>query len=139
MNATIEQRLAVGFLSAEVVHARQDVVRRYLHGLNTADLEAVCRIFAQNAVLIDPIGTEPVCGLQNIRAFFRDGPFLHPIDATLQGDVCVAGNSAAFAFFAESDGKAMHIIDVFEFDEAGMVSKMLAYWSSANVTAAETD
>ncbi len=139
MTATIDQRLATGALSIEVVRARQSVVERYLEALNAADLDAVCSVFAPDAVVIDPIGTEPIHGVEDIRAFFQGGPFLHPINAELQGEVCVAGNAAAFAFFAKSDGKAMHIIDVFEFDEAGLVCKMIAYWSSANVTPAAAE
>ncbi|TMV03357.1 steroid delta-isomerase [Ruegeria sediminis] len=131
---TIENRLGAAAVSDATVAHRTGVVRSYIAALNAANLDAVAAVFSDDAVLLDPLGADPVAGLPAIRAFFANGPFLHPIDAALDGEVRVAGNAAAFAFTAHSDGKTMRIIDVFEFDENGKVSRMVAYWSGANVS-----
>ncbi|SLN66903.1 Steroid Delta-isomerase [Roseovarius albus] len=84
-------------------------------------------------VALDPVGTKRIDGRAALLEFFKNGPFTRSIHAELEGQVRLAGNSAAFAFIAHSDGKEMHIIDVFEFDEHNQIAKLLAYWSNANV------
>lgn len=84
-------------------------------------------------IAFDPVGTQRIDGHSALLGFFKNGPFTHSIRAELDGQVRLAGNTAAFAFVAHSDSKEMHIIDVFEFDEDNKVAKLVAYWSNANV------
>lgn len=134
--ATIDERLARTAVSPEVVAQRTMVIKDYIKGQNTADADLVAGLFAEDAVVIDPLGGTPIVGRDAIKSFYINGPFLKPIKSELDGQVRVAGNSAAFAFNAVSDGKLMHIIDVMEFNEAGKITKMTAYWSNANVSPA---
>ncbi len=130
----IHGRLENAAVDDTVIAHRESVVRTYIEGLNDADVDAVVGLFSNNVVIVDPLGSKPVQGLEAARQFFLNGPFLHPIQAALEGEIRVAGNSAAFAFIAHSDGLEMRIIDVFEFDDEGKVNRMLAYWSQQNVT-----
>lgn len=131
---TIENRLSNTAVSRAKIANRVSVVESYIHALNAADIDAVVDIFNEDAIVLDPLGSQPITGRSEIKNFYTNGPFLHPIVASLDGEVKVAGNSAAFTFTAHSDGKKMEIIDVFEFDSNDKVSKMIAYWSSANVS-----
>ncbi|WP_372574187.1 nuclear transport factor 2 family protein [Ruegeria jejuensis] len=131
---TIEARLGAASVSPADVAHRTRVVERYIAALNRADLDAVVELFAADTLALDPLGTPPIRGRDALRDFFANGPFLHRIKAALDGPVRVAGNAAAFAFTAQSDGKVMHIIDVFDFDDQGKIEKMVAYWSSANTS-----
>ncbi|MEX0349160.1 MAG: nuclear transport factor 2 family protein [Paracoccaceae bacterium] len=131
---TIENRLAAATVSAQDVADRTNAVERYIAALNDADLDALASLFAEDALVLDPLGSPPIRGVDAVLAFFAHGPFLHRIEARLDGPVRFAGNAAAFAFTAHSDGKEMHIIDVFDFNDQGQIEKMVAYWSSANTT-----
>jgi steroid delta-isomerase len=114
-------------------------VEAYVGSYNRADLDGVCAVFADNAMVEDPVGTPPRTGQAAIREFFAVG-----IEAgarlTLDGPVrCAAGN-AAFAFHVDLtwDGRATRIdvIDVFTFDSEGKVAGMKAYFGPANMGAA---
>ncbi|MEM7318068.1 MAG: nuclear transport factor 2 family protein [Pseudomonadota bacterium] len=109
------------------------MVGHYIKALNAADLTAISELFAETVVAFDPVGTQRIDGHAALLKFFETGPFTHPIRAELDGQVRLAGNSAAFAFVAYSDNAEMHIIDVFEFGDDNKITKMLAYWSNANV------
>jgi steroid delta-isomerase len=114
-------------------------VEAYIGNYNRADLDGVCAVFADNAVVEDPVGTPPLMGQTAIREFFAVG-----IDAgarlTLDGPVRCAADHAAFAFHVDLtwDGRATRIdvIDVFTFDAQGKVSSMKAYFGPANMGAA---
>ncbi len=105
--ASIEERLDKALVSDSVIAHRTAVVERYLEGLNEANLEKVAGLFAENAVILDPLGGQTFTGMDEVRGFYANGPFLHPIRSSLDGQVRVAGNSAAFAFTAFSDSKKM--------------------------------
>jgi steroid Delta-isomerase len=114
-------------------------VEAYISSYNRADLDGVCAVFADNAVVEDPVGTPPRVGQAALREFFAVG-----IEAgarlTLDGPVRCASDHAAFAFHVDLtwDGRATRIdvIDVFAFDAQGKVSSMKAYFGPANMGAA---
>ena len=130
----IDTRLKDANVTNSIITVRERVVKTYIESLNTANIDKITGLFSSNAQVIDPLGSKPIVGIANIRSFYLNGPFLHPIKAALDGQVRVSGNSAAFAFTAFSDGKKMHIIDVFEFDNKNKIIKIVAYWSHKNVS-----
>lgn len=114
-------------------------VEAYVRSYNRRDLDGVCAVFAEDAVVEDPVGTPPRAGQAALREFFAVG-----IEAgarlTLDGPVRCAADNAAFAFHVNLDweGQATRIdvIDVFTFDSQGKVANMKAYFGPANTGAA---
>lgn len=114
-------------------------VETYIGSYNRADLDGVCAVFAEDAVVEDPVGTPPRVGQAALREFFAVG-IAAGARLTLDGPVRCAADHAAFAFHVdlEWDGSATRIdvIDVFTFDAHGKVSSMKAYFGPANMGAA---
>ena len=110
-------------------------VHGYVEGFANADVEAIVALFAEDAVVEDPVGTPPKAGHDAIRAFYAfsvgTGAKLH-----LEGPIRVGPDYAAFAFQVRltMDGKAatVDVIDVFRFDGAGKVRRMEAYFGPGN-------
>ena len=116
----------------------QAAVRSYLRALNAADLEGIAALFADDAVLEDPVGSAPRCGIAEIRAFYA-GSLGLKLQAELEGPIRAVADAAAFAFRVsfEIDGQRTVIrpIDVFRFNEAGRIVQMSAFFGPANIGA----
>lgn len=124
-------------------------VQAYSELFNACDYEAIADLFSDDAVIIDPVGTEPKIGKKNIVEFYkmatRGGTHLEN-----PGPVRIAANTAAFPLKAlikgiKAENKAVDvdlpsgamtidIIDVFTFDEDGKITNMQAYWGPSNIT-----
>lgn len=119
-------------------HAQQmeAAVHEYLRALNASDLDAVVALFADDAVVEDPVGSAPRRGLAQIREFYAGSVALQ-LTTLLEGQVRVAGDEAAFPFSVSfrHEGRAMTIrpIDVFRFDAAGKIVSMRAFFGPANM------
>lgn len=111
-------------------------VHAYVAAFEAGDPDVAAAIFAEDAVVEDPIGTEPTVGKAAIRQFYAQsmatGAKLH-----LTGPVRVAAAHAAFAMQVRLhwDGKdmAIDVIDTFAFNEAGKVTEMKAYFGPGNM------
>jgi steroid delta-isomerase len=107
------------------------VVERYVELVASGTADEVTALFAEDATVEDPIGTEPHVGHEAIRGFF----------ATLAGldrrtrlvTLRAGGGQAAFHFVIETRAgeKTFRVepIDVMTFDDAGLITTMRAYWS----------
>lgn len=109
-------------------------VERYIDALNSRDIEAIRDLYAVDARVEDPVGTDRPCvGIDAILGFyarvFEAAPTL-----SLTGPVRCAGNAAAFPFRSRLGAATMDIIDVFDFDDDGKVVNMRAYWGPDNTT-----
>ncbi|MEG2045399.1 MAG: nuclear transport factor 2 family protein [Comamonas sp.] len=117
----------------------QEVVRRYVAALNAADLDAIVALYAEEAVVEDPVGSPPKQGLAAIRAFYAESLKLALV-VELQGEIRVTQNEAAFAFAVsfEHQGRKTTIapIDHFVFDAQGKVISMRALFGKPNIHAA---
>lgn len=117
----------------------QEVVRRYVAALNAADLDAIVALYAEEAVVEDPVGSLPKQGLAAIRAFYAESLKLALV-VELQGEIRVTQNEAAFAFTVsfEYQGRKTTIapIDHFVFDAQGKVISMRALFGKPNIHAA---
>lgn len=96
----------------------RDAVLTYFASFAHADVDAIVALFADDAVVEDPVG---------------GGYAFVP-----EGNVRIAGNHAACAAIATCD-KAdppfrLETLDVMTFDEAGKIVAMKAYWGPANMT-----
>lgn len=111
-------------------------VHAYVEAFAKGDPELAVAIFADDAVIEDPIGTPPRIGHAAIREFYvqsmATGATLH-----LAGPVRVAAAHAAFAMQVRLhwNGKdmAIDVIDTFAFDDAGKVTEMRAYFGPGNM------
>jgi steroid Delta-isomerase len=118
----------------------RDAVLTYFASFETADVDRIVALFADDAVVEDPIGGARMEGIKAIRAFFTGG-FDYVGGGyrfVPEGKVRVAANHAACAAIATCD-KAdppfrLETLDVMTFDEAGKIAAMKAYWGPLNMT-----
>ena len=129
----------------------KDTVQAYIDLFNAQDAQGIADLYAEDAVVVDPMGTPPKKGKAAILEFYtlavKNGAKLE-----LVGPTRIAGNSAAFPFkctvggmthvdgdvAVEVDlpkgGMIIDIIDTFQFNEDGKVTEMNAYWGPSNIT-----
>jgi steroid delta-isomerase len=109
------------------------VVERYMDAFNEKDISIIRDMYADDAVVEDPVGTDPYVGIDAILGFYEGaintGPAL-----SLNGQVRCAGNSAAFPFQARMGDVTIDIIDVFDFNDEGKVINMRAFWGPDNMS-----
>lgn len=112
----------------------REAVRLYFEATQSGSTQQWLSRFAPGAVVEDPVGTEP---LRDREALERQGDAflggfrevgLHP------GFVSVAGHRAAASWEGRAlthDGETVSFegIDTFEFDEDGLITKMMGYWT----------
>ena len=112
----------------------------YLDALVAGDLEAVLALFSPDAVVEDPVGSEPQQGVEALRAFYQIACD-SVSKAERVGPPRIAGAEIAFAFTitigSTPNAMCIDIIDVFSCDSAGKVCGMRAYWGPENMRAAE--
>jgi steroid Delta-isomerase len=114
-------------LTAE--HIR-DVFQRYVELVTRGDFEAVALLYAEDATVEDPVGSEPRRGRAAIREFYRNSA--GKVRLELEGRVRVAGRQAAAAMVARTTampGMVLETLDVMTFDDAGHITSMRAFWS----------
>lgn len=114
----------------------ESVVRRYLELVANGTADEVAELYAADATVEDPVGSEVHIGRHAIAGFYRNIESA-PKETELLA-LRVAGHQAAF-MFAITVGAGEHRvriepIDVMVFDGEGKVASMKAYWSPANVT-----
>ena len=124
-------------------------VQSYFDLFNSGDGKGIADMFADDGVVIDPVGTEPKEGKAAILKFFT---FAANGDNSLErtGETRLAGQSAAFPFKVHVKGikaedkavdvdlptgsMTIDIIDVFDFNTDGKIVQMRAYWGPSNIT-----
>ncbi|WP_407715511.1 steroid Delta-isomerase [Comamonas testosteroni] len=114
------------------------VVQRYVAALNSGDLDGIVALFADDATVEDPVGSEPRRGREAIRAFYANSLKL-PLAVELTQEVRAVADEAAFAFTVsfEYQGRKTVIapIDHFRFNDAGKVASMRALFGEKNIHA----
>ena len=108
------------------------VVERYVEAFETADVGIIRDMYADDAVVEDPVGSEPHRGLDAICTFY-EGAIASGAKLALTGVSRCAGNAVAFPFQVIMPGMKLDVIDVFEFDDNGKINSMKAYWGPENV------
>jgi steroid delta-isomerase len=117
------------------IHA---TVVRYLDAVANGTSADIAALYAEDATLEDPVGTEPKTGREQIAAFYGalDGADIRTELLTVR----VAGNTAAFHFRVVTDTGDQTItiepIDVMTFDDQARITSMRAIWSPADMTVA---
>ena len=110
-------------------------VENYIKALCTHDLDAIRDLYADNASIEDPVGSEPISGMDAIIGFYKTA-FSSGISARLAGEVRLTEHCAAFPFVVElnpGNGEMqLDVIDVFTFTEDNLIVDMKAYWGAEN-------
>ncbi len=103
---------------------------RYVSAVDGADVEAILALYADTAVVEDPVGSEPKVGKEALRAFYA-GSLGPAVSARRIGPITVAADHAAFQFRVDVDLGETKIklttTDVMRFDAAGRIVEMVAY------------
>ena len=114
----------------------QALVEAYLDGWKTSNKQAWLALFADDAALVDPVGTPAHVGKAAIGAFWDTvkstgmamQPELHRL-VTCGDEVLAAFTMTSTA--AGGVGMAVNIIDVFTVNEAGLITELKAYWDNS--------
>lgn len=119
--------------SEQYAHA----VQQYIDSINAKNLQGIIELFADNATLEDPVGSEKLEGIEAIRGFYENGAIKIGVQIESTGPVRTAGNEAAFPFrvlinLGDTPSR-IDVIDVFRFNDAGKVESMRAYWGPENM------
>ena len=108
------------------------LVHKYMEAFDKVDIELIKEIYADDAVVEDPVGSDPHVGIDAVVAFY-EGAMNPGVKLSLTGQPRRAGNSVAFPFQANAGGMTIDIIDVFEYNEDCKVVSMKAYWGPENM------
>ena len=110
-------------------------VNTYLASFEKKDLDAIINLYAEDCWVEDPVGTEKKIGHDALREFYQLGIDMGA-KGTLESEIRVAGNEAAFAFRMEIDtGKGImsfRPIDVMTFNDDGKITSMRAFFGPSN-------
>ncbi|WP_373080621.1 nuclear transport factor 2 family protein [Zhongshania sp.] len=116
---------------------RITAVEHYIQALSAHDLAAIDNLFADDATIEDPVGSELITGKAAILRFYEVG-FSSGISARLEGAVRLAANHAIFPFVVElnpGNGEVrIEIIDQFTFNDDNKITAMKAFWSEENMS-----
>jgi steroid delta-isomerase len=108
------------------------VVEKYIHAFATKDMNLITEIYAENATVEDPVGSDLRRGIGAVVEFYQQA-FGAGATLALTGPARCAGNAVAFPFCVTVGTMQVQAIDVFEFDSAGKVVSMRAYWGPENI------
>jgi steroid delta-isomerase len=117
-------------LKPEQMHA---VVHAYVRALNASDLDAIIALYADDAEVEDPVGSEPKRGIAAIRDFYAASVAMK-LTVALEGPVRAVANEAVFPFsvslFFKGKPVVIRPIDHFRFNDAGRIVQMRAFFSA---------
>lgn len=115
----------------------------YVDRMNAGDAEGLRALFAADATIEDPVGTEPKSGDQ-ISAWFADAVAyrtrIYPV-GPVRGS---RSNEAALAFeveFSPPGNPRLRIrsVDVCSFDHEGLIVSLRAFWGEDDISLAADD
>ncbi len=114
---------------------------RYPELVTKGDVEAIVDLYAEDATIEDPIGSELRAGREAIRAFYQASAGTITMKRT--GPVRVAGNEAATPLVVlmgpEGQQQVLDVISVMRFNEDDKIQTMRAYWSFDAIRPATAD
>lgn len=114
----------------------EQIADNYMRSLSEGNLDGVMALYADDATVEDPVGSEPLKGKEAIRAFYQVTVDMK-VKAERTGPVRYAAGELVFPFVVTSNAgeKPMHIevIDHFVLNEDNLIVSMRAFWSEANM------
>ncbi len=119
----------------------RQIYDRYPEMVTKGDVDGIVALYAEDASIEDPIGSDPRRGIAAIRAFYEAAAGSIVMKRT--GPVRIAGREAATPLVIlmgnEGDQKALDVISLMSFDASGKITAMRAYWSFDAMRAATAD
>jgi steroid Delta-isomerase len=116
-------------MSVTAEHMRS-VLQRYVDAMTRGDWEAIVALYADDAIVEDPVGSEPRRGQAAIAELYRNAA--GTVRLELDGRVRVAAQCAAAPMLGRPtgmQGMVVEIVDVMTFNDEGLITSMRAYWS----------
>jgi steroid delta-isomerase len=116
---------------------------RYIDMVTKGDVDGIVALYADDATLEDPIGSELRVGLDAVRDFYSGNAGTVTMKRT--GPVRVAGTGVDAAtpivvlMGPEGQQKALDIISVMTFDQDGKITTMRAWWNFDDIRPATED
>lgn len=115
-----------------------ETVNRYIELVAKGSADELVELYADDATVEDPVGSEVHIGRQAIHGFYSA---INDVQRECElVSLRVAGNEAAFQFrltvTAGEHRMVVEPIDVMVFDDQGKVAAMKAYWSAGDVNQA---
>jgi steroid delta-isomerase len=107
-------------------------VNRYLETVSQGRPDDIAALYAEDATVEDPVGSEVHIGRQAIRGFYTSVENVK--SKTEVVTLRALGNEAAFFWRLIIGGMTIEIISVMTFDDAGKIASMKAYWGQDNIT-----
>ena len=109
----------------------------YAARLTAGDVEGVLALYAQHASLTDPAGSPARTSRNQIREAYRTAT-ASKLTMTRTGPVRAATDTAAAPIRItiprdDDQDVTIDVIDVFTFDQNGLITAMTAYWGPGNV------
>lgn len=113
----------------------REVVADYLRLVETGTADQITALFADDATLEDPVGSEVRRGAEAIREFYAT---IEPLPTrTRLVELRVVAGTAAFHFELVTRPEGMTVtvapIEVMTFDDEGRITSMKAYWGDADM------
>jgi len=112
----------------------EKVFEKYAAAWDSHDLDGVAALFASDAVVRDPVDGPAVEGREKIRAFLEEfgGPVVKGMMVAGPVHISADCRHAAARINAQAhvgDGlSTVEALDVFTFDDDGLITTMNAYW-----------
>ena len=112
-----------------------ETIHRYLQLVGKGSADDILELFADDATVEDPVGSEPRVGRQAIHEFFSA---LHSLERETELlSIRVCGHEAAFQFaitFNAGEGRMrLEPIDTMVFDADGKITSVRSYFSPSDV------
>ena len=110
-------------------------IETYVASFEKKELDTIVDLFAEDAWIEDPVGSERKVGRDALREFYQAAISMD-IKGTLESEIRVAGNEAAFAFsIAVDTGNGtltIRPIDTMTFNDDGKITSMRAFFGARN-------
>ncbi len=115
-----------------------ETVLRYTGAHTAGDVDAIAALFAEDAVLADPVDAPEHHGREAVRGFFATThATLDSMELRATGPVRAVGSWAAVPLHIGGSVYEVDIIDVFTFGDDGLITDMRAYWTAADIRVVE--
>ena len=114
----------------------KDAAHRYVQALCDTDIDTMVSMYIPDGSMEDPVGTPMHEGHEGLRAFY--GGVVPNLTAEIISPICVTEYYASFCVrgrmdFGGGNVRYLDAIDVFEFNDDGLITKARAYWSPAEM------
>ncbi len=122
---------------------KRAAMQEYIDAFNRSDAEAVIALYADDATVEDPVGSEPKVGIDAIAEFYRYSVGLGAKLSLVAPIRTSHADSAAMAFDVkvtlEQGPCLIRVIDVMTFNDAGKFTSMRAYWGPGDMAFETSD